>query len=236
MYYTVAKGEIDMKLLLIEDDKRLCEMLSVLFQKEQITLDYCDTIAQGAILLKKNDYDLLLLDRMLPDGDGISLITAIRKKDDPLPILVLTALGDTDDKVEGIEQGADDYVVKPFEFKELFARVKMLTRRITPAKASPLYHYADVTYDDKTHTITCHGTQTILSKKEAALFLELIRQPEVPVLREDLMEKIWGEALAIENGNLDNQVYFVRKQLSLVGSCIKVKVSRGVGYYIKAEK
>lgn len=225
-----------MNLLLIEDDQRLCEMLLVLFKKEQITLDYCDTIAKGRLLLKKNHYNLLLLDRMLPDGDGVSLITSLRKEHDPIPVLILTALGDTDDKVDGIEQGADDYMVKPFEFKELYARVKMLTRRITPAKAAPLYHYADITYDDKTHTITCNGAQTILSKKEAALFLELIRQPEVPIRREDLMETIWGEALAIENGNLDNQIYFVRKQLALVKSCIKIKVSRGVGYYMKAER
>lgn len=220
-----------MNILLIEDDHRLCDMLTFLFEKEGIALSCLHTIADAHSAILAQSYDVIILDRMLPDGDGINLLQQLRDEHCTIPVLFLTALDETDEKVAGIECGADDYMVKPFDFKELFARVKMLARR-SYALGNEILTFADLSYNPQSHIISCKEQSTLLSKKEAQLFYLLVSSPEKPISRDVLIQHIWGDSPIIESGNLDNQIYFLRKQLSIIKSQVAIKVSRGVGYYL----
>lgn len=217
-----------MKLLLIEDDDLLCQSLAFQFQKENVKCFICHNGLGGYQAFCENNFDIVILDRMLPDIDGIELLKKIKKESINTPVILLTALGSLTDRVDGLDSGADDYITKPFEFNELMARIRVQIRHTR--FSSVKYDFEDIVYQPSSHTILCGGNSVQLSKREANVFEVLLSDAGNTVIREQIIRQAWGEDAMIEDGNLDNYIYFLRKRLKAIGSSLIIKTIHGVGY------
>ena len=219
-----------MRLLLVEDDKKLNHSLQYQLQKENIIVDACFDGEEALFYINQGIYDVILLDRMLPLLDGTELLTLMRRKNNNTPVIFLTALGTLNDKITGLDLGADDYLVKPFEFEELLARIRCVTRR------SPLIHgdddlsFGDLVLHIGESSLVGPKGSCSLSKKESELFQTFFRNPGQALTREQLFAKVWGVDSDIENGNLDNYIHFLRRRLLTVGSQVVLRTVRGIGY------
>lgn len=222
------KRGLEVKLLLIEDDDLLCQSLAFQFQKENAACHICKNGLSGYQAFLENNFDIILIDRMLPDIDGIEILKKIKKESINTPVILLTALGSLTDRVTGLYSGADDYITKPFEFNELMARIRVQIRH---AKSSSIkYDYGDITYQPSSHTILCGAHSVQLSKREANVFEALLSDAGNTIIREQIIRQAWGEDALIEDGNLDNYIYFLRKRLAAIGSLLMIKTIHGVGY------
>ncbi len=217
-----------MKLLLIEDDELLCQSLAFQFQKENAECHICKNGLSGYQAFLENNFDIIIIDRMLPDIDGIDILKKIKKESIDTPVILLTALGSLTDRVTGLDSGADDYITKPFEFNELMARIRVQIRHTR--SSSKKYDYEDITYQPSSHTILCNDQTVQLSKREANVFEVLLSDAGNTVIREQIIRQAWGEDTLIEDGNLDNYIYFLRKRLTAIGSSLIIKTIHGVGY------
>ncbi len=182
----------------------------------------------------QNAYDLIILDRLLPQTDGLSIVAQLRQHEITTPILMLTALGDIQDRVQGLDAGADDYLTKPFATEELLARIRAIARRPSALEdGSSLLSCGDLKLDH--NDLTLHGPGSIgtLSKKEMAFFDLFFRSAGKTLPREVLLSRIWGAYAPVEDGNLDNYIYFLRRRLTAVNSCVKIITVRGVGYRLE---
>ncbi len=221
-----------MRILLIEDDPKLNHSLKYQLEKENFMVDSCFDGEEALFYINQNIHDCILLDRMIPSIDGTQLLTIMRRKKNTTPVILITALGTLNDKITGLDMGADDYLVKPFDFEELLARIRCVTRR------SPLIHENDsLTFGDLILHITDSrldgpSSSYSLSKKENELFQFFFRNPGQTLTREQLLTKVWGLDTDIENGNLDNYIHFLRRRLTAVGSRVVLRTLRGIGYRI----
>ncbi len=219
-----------MRILLIEDDQKLNHSLKYQLEKENFTVDTCFDGEEALYYINQNIHDCILLDRMIPSIDGTQLLNIMRSQNNSTPVILITALGALNDKITGLDAGADDYLVKPFDFGELLARIRCVTRR------PPLVHENDIlTFKDLTLHVTgsrLNGPagECSLSKKENELFQFFIRNTGQTLTREQLLTKIWGLDADIENGNLDNYIHFLRRRLNAVGSHVAIRTVRGIGY------
>lgn len=221
-----------MRILLVEDDKKLNEALTFQLQKEGFLIDPCHDGEEALYYIDQNIYDLILLDRMLPHISGTDILLKIRQSQNQTPVILITALGTLDDKVAGLDLGADDYLVKPFEFKELMARIRCVTRRPRKLELGEQLTLKDITYqmDDNIligSTESCH-----LSKREGELLETFLRNPGQTLSRALLLTKVWGMDSDVEDGNLDNYIHFLRRRLKTVGSTVSIQTIRGIGYRI----
>ncbi len=223
-----------MRILIIEDDKSLAETLR--FQLEHINFetDVCHGGAEALYFIEQQSYDLILLDRMLPSLDGISVLRITRERNISTPIIFLTALGSLNDKVTGLDCGADDYLVKPFDFEELLARIRCILRRPSKWEGSKPLTVGDISYDTQQKRLCCHNLSCSLSAREGDLFEIFLRNPGQIIPRGSLLARVWGTDAAVEDGNLDNYIYFLRRRLRSVKSQIQLKTVRGVGYQLEA--
>ncbi len=219
-----------MHILIIEDDEKLCYLLQFQLEKEGFTVTTCLDGADASYYMEQDNYDLILLDRMLPHVDGITLLKEYRKKGFSTPVIILTALGELTDKITGLDSGADDYLVKPFAFEELLARIRCLRRRPTVWNDSLVLTFSDITYHPQKNTLTGPLGCCTLSKKEGSLLEFFIHNPGQTLPRGNILSRVWGPDAEIEDGNLDNYIYFVRRRLKSVGSTITIKTIRGIGY------
>lgn len=222
-----------MKLLLIEDNSALCKSLSFQLSGEGIQTDVCQDGEDARYYLEEYHYDLILLDRMLPHVDGMTLLREFRAKGNHTPVIFLTALGELQDKVTGLDAGADDYLVKPFAFEELMARIRSISRR--PQQWEDIreeLNFSDLSYLPRSNYLRGPLGECTLSKKEG-LLLELFLRNENQVLpRALILSRVWGAEEAVEDGNLDNYMYFIRRRLKSVSAAATVKTVRGVGYQL----
>lgn len=218
-----------MKILLIEDDFLLCESLRFHFEKKGISLTACNDGLSGYTTAVNHSFDLIILDRMLPDMDGLAILKNLRNRQISTPVIFLTALDSLEDKVTGLDCGADDYMVKPFEFDELLARIRTLLRRIQP-KSIPDFTYDRLSYDYVNHQLSWDSQTVLLSKREAEVFEALISNPGNTVSRDHLISCVWGIDSEIESGNLDNYIYFLRKHLSMINSEMTIQTVHGIGF------
>ena len=203
-----------MRILLIEDDRALCTALLPALQAAGYTVDVC------------------VLDRMLPGLDGLSLLRAARAKGCTTPVLMLTALSGINDRVDGLDAGADDYLGKPFDTRELLARLRALTRRPGTTAESAI-RCGDVTLDAAQLTLSGPKAAAALTKREADLLEVLLRTPGQLQTRAVLLARVWGPLAEVEDANLDCYIHFVRRRLKAVGSAVTITTVRGSGY--KAE-
>ncbi len=223
-----------MKILLVEDETRMAEALSELLRLEQYEVDVRTDGISGLEAAQRNEYDILILDVMLPGLSGFEIAKAIRNLGIKASILMLTAKSDVDDKVTGLDSGADDYMTKPFETKELLARLRALERRNRNTGNDAL-SFGDIRLSPTTFQLYCisNGQSVRLSKREYRI-LEIFMTNQNQVLtREQLAVKIWGYENEAEYNNVEVYLSFTRRKLAFIGSRVEIKALRGLGYELR---
>lgn len=224
-----------MKVLVVEDNAAINARVTEGFEKAGFLVDSCLSGEDGLVRAIDPDqgYDLAVVDIMLPVVDGIAIVKAMRAKGIGVPVILLTALGAVEDRVAGLDAGADDYVAKPFSLDELLARARALLRRPPEVREASLA-FGDLALDAETRTLRVGETKVPLSKRESGLLEELIRQEGRPLSRERILARAWGADHPVEAGNVDNYVYFLRRKLAASGSSTVIASARGLGYYLEA--
>jgi DNA-binding response OmpR family regulator len=225
-----------MRILLAEDDLNLSKSLSEQLVLQGFDVDTCYDGEEALYYATQKIHDVILLDRMMPIIEGTLVLEKLRKDNINIPIIIITALGTLNDKVTGLNLGADDYLVKPFEFDELLARIYCVTRRSPIINMSSNISLVDITYDTTALTLKGPCGNCTCSNREGALLEFFIKNPNQTLSRDTLLLKIWGPDSDVENGNLDNYIYFLRRRLKNVGSKIELKTVRGIGYLMETKK
>lgn len=224
-----------MRILLVEDDKHLNETLKYYLEREGYLVDACLNGEDAQYYIDQQAADIILLDRMLPNCSGTELLTHLRSSNDRTPVIMLTALGTLQDKVEGLDMGADDYLVKPFAVEELLARIRSLMRRGT--EAAPMTSndliYKDLQLRDTIGELSGPKGNCTLSKRETCLLAVFLRNPGQTLSRGQLLNKVWGPENEVEDGNLDNYIFFLRRRLKSVSSTTMIHTIRGIGYRLE---
>ncbi|MDD4851217.1 MAG: response regulator transcription factor [Gemmiger sp.] len=220
-----------MRILLVEDDLNLCAALRPVLKAAGFTLDEAHDGDDGLQLLRQNCYAAAILDRMLPGLEGLALLRQARGSGVATPVLMLTAMGRVADRVDGLDAGADDYLAKPFDTRELLARLRALTRRPAgePLQSAAL-HCGDLTLDKAESSLNGPGGTVTLTQKEYDLLEQLCRGAGKLQTRDLLFGSVWGAADIVEEGNLDTYIHFVRRRLKTVGSAATIQTVRGLGY------
>jgi len=222
------------RLILIEDEVRMAQALCEILRQEKYEVDHYANGLEGLAALESNIYDIAILDVMLPGLNGYEITRHARRQGITTPILMLTAKSELDDKVTGLDSGADDYLTKPFMTKELLARLRALSRRILDTQ-NGLLCYSDITLDTSTMMLSCvaSGQSVRLSEKEYRILEYLIANCGQILTREQLAVKIWGLENEAEYNNVEVYMSFTRKKLSYVGAKTEIKAVRGIGYELR---
>ena len=222
-----------MKLLLAEDEKRLNRALTELLRQEGYEVTSVENGEDALYEIEGGLYDLIVLDVMMPYMNGFEVAKEARSEGVKTPILMLTAKGEVDDKVEGLDSGADDYLTKPFMTKELLARLRALGRRNVPTNDGSL-KYEDITLDVKNSVLKCENGQSVrLGEKELRILEYLIANQGRVLTREQIALKIWGYESDSEYNNVEVYMSFARKKLAFVESKCEIKALRGIGYELR---
>lgn len=219
-----------MRILLAEDDEKLNETLAYGLTQAGFVVDACFDGEDALFYGEQNIYDVILLDRMLPRMQGTEVLGLLRRKGIATPVILITALGTLTDKVEGLDLGADDYLVKPFAQEELFARIRCVTRRPRRIMDEETISVADISWIPAGCRLAGPSGSCTLSKREAALLEAFLKSGGTTLSRSLLLLKVWGPDSDVEEGNLDNYIHFLRRRLKTVGSILVIKTVRGIGY------
>ncbi len=222
-----------MRILLVEDDKNLLETLAFQLKQNHFTVDACENGEDALFYIQEKIHDLILLDWMLPLLDGVTVLKKIRSMGIQTPVILLTALGELQDKVTGLDSGADDYLVKPFDFEELLARIRSISRRPRQWQAQESFSFGDICYDPDSNQLSGPVGQCTLSKKEGSLLKIFLQNPSQTLPRATLLSKVWGFDSEVEDGNLDNYMHFIRRRLKSVSRNVAIKTVRGIGYHLE---
>lgn len=222
-----------MRILIVEDDAPLAQGLAFHLKHAGFAADVCEDGLGGLEAASQGQYELILLDRMLPGMDGVQLLWRLRGRRITTPVLMITAMANIGDRVEGLDAGADDYLMKPFAVEELLARVRALGRRAPQLSEPERLQYGKITLNaDRGFLQHESGTSCALSKREASLLAQFMRNPGQVLPRELLLSRVWGDA-PVEGGNLDNYIYFLRKRLGAVGADVKIATVHGIGFRLE---
>ena len=226
-----------MRILLIEDEKPMAQALSEILRTEQYETDTFLDGVEGNEAALSSIYDLIILDVMLPGKNGYAIAKDVRSAGLKTPILMLTARTGTDDKVEGLDSGADDYLTKPFETKELLARIRALIRRgefdMSDEKGDIVSGKLRLSKDTLMLANTANSTEIRLSEKEYHIMEYLMLNKGKIISKENLALKIWGYEKETEYNNVEVYISFTRKKLKFVGSDMEIKAVRGIGYELR---
>lgn len=225
-----------MRILIIEDDQKLCRLLSLQLKQAGYETDCCHDGEDALFFIREQAHDVILLDRMLPSMDGLTVLKKMRAEKIMTPVILITALGQLQDKIDGLDTGADDYLVKPFAPEELLARIRCLNRRPAKWEDTEKLTAGDLTLSLFESTLTDPLCSLTLSKRECSLFEIFLRNPGQTMPRAVLLSKVWGPEGDVEDGNLDNYIFFVRRRLKSVGSALSLKTVRGVGYRLAVDE
>ncbi|MCD5972593.1 MULTISPECIES: response regulator [Pseudomonas] len=217
-----------MRLLLVEDDRAVGQGIRVALGSEGYTLDWLQDGASALHALRSERFDLLLLDLGLPRLDGLDLLRQIRAEQQSLPVLILTARDGTPDRIAGLDAGADDYLVKPFDVDELKARVRALLRR-SQGRAQPLLEHGPISLDPSTQQVSFNGVEIAMTPMEYQLLHQLMIRPGKVVTRERLSSTLYGWQDKVESNTLEVLIHNLRKKLSAE----LIRTVRGVGYRIE---
>jgi two-component system OmpR family response regulator len=224
----------NMKILLIEDEKEMARLVAALVSHAGFNVDVAPSMQSGLEALRENSYDLLLLDRRLPDGDGTSLMKTAREMQPGIRVIMLTALDALADKVSGLNAGADDYLTKPFQGEELIARVRACLRR-PGGEARPPVVVGSLSYDLQTDDVAVKGSIISLSRRELMLLRALVQRVSRVTSRESLLAEIYGYHDDVMAAALDTIVSRLRRRLSELEARVEIHTVRGRGYLL-AEK
>src|SRR5580693_1406801 len=224
-----------MRLLLVEDNEELAQLLTQRLQAAGYETDVLTTAAEAQSAVTTTRYAAMVLDLGLPDGDGLSVLREIRRREDPLPVLVLTARGGLQDRVNGLRSGADDYLVKPFALEELVARLEAQLRRPGQQLGSSL-HIANLEFDLRNRQASIDDQPQVLSSRETAVLELLMRSKGRVVSKKQVEDHIFGLSGDVASNAVEVYVHRLRKQLSDRGARVLIHTIRGVGYLIAEEK
>lgn len=226
-----------MTLLIIEDDLRVAELLQRGLAENGFTTTLAYDGISGKKLALQNDYDLIITDIILPKMDGIDLCKLIRQAKPNMPIIMLTALGTTDDKVEGFDAGADDYLVKPFEMRELIVRIRaLLNRRDTNSNASGfILNYADLEMNLHSKMVKRNGQDINLTPKEFKLLEYMLQNPERVLSRTEIAEKVWDTHFDTGTNFIDVYINYLRKKIDRQFDRKLIHTKPGMGFVLKQD-
>ena len=223
-----------MKILIVEDDLEAAAYLSKAFREAGIVLDHASDGESGLFLATENSYDVLVIDRMLPRLDGLSLIRSLREQKDDTPALILSALAQVDDRVKGLRAGGDDYLPKPYAFSELLARVEVLSRRRgAPASEPTTYRVGDLLLDRLAHRVTRAGEEIVLQPREFRLLEYLMKHAGQVVTRTMLLENVWDYHFDPQTNVIDVHVSRLRAKVDKGFEPPMIHTIRGAGYMVR---
>ncbi|MGA9396113.1 MAG: response regulator transcription factor [Azonexus sp.] len=216
-----------MRLLVVEDDSMIGTGIRTGLRQEGYTVDWVRDGDAAELATATNDYDAILLDLGLPGKTGLELLAQWRRKQNTLPILIITARDSVDDRIAGLDTGADDYLVKPFDLNELAARLRALLRR-RAGRASPVIEHGPLTLDPATHDVRLNDKAITLSNREFALLHALLQQPGVPLSRSQLEDRLYGWDEEIGSNAVEVHIHALRRK---IGNDL-IRNLRGVGYMV----
>ena len=220
-----------MKILLIEDDLRLAQLIVRQLQREQHSADVAHDGEMGLELALRGDYDALIVDWMLPKRDGPSICHAVRAARLTLPILMLTARGELEDRVSGLDSGADDYLTKPFALQELLARVRAMSRRVAGAHGhADELHCGDLMMDLRSHTVHRNMVSLALTMTEWNLLEYLMRHQGQALTRQQILDAVWSYDRDVQPKMVDIYISYLRRALNANGQADLIQAVRGIGY------
>jgi DNA-binding response OmpR family regulator len=222
-----------MRILVVEDDMKLCSILEYQLKKSGIEADFCHDGEEAVLYGIKQTYDVIMLDRMLPGLDGISVLQKLRKMNITTPVILVTAMDQLKNRIEGLDSGADDYLTKPFEVEELLARIRALARRPARIENMDKLYFSDICIDLGKMLLIRGAESCSLSKREGDLLAFFIKNKGIILSREIILTRVWGADSFVTDGNLDNFIYFLRKRLNSVHSHVTIKTVRSVGYQLE---
>jgi DNA-binding response OmpR family regulator len=221
-----------MKILIVEDEKRLAEALSQIMKEQKYQVDVANDGIDGLDYAMIGDYDVIVLDVMLPGKDGFQIVKELRAAKKQTPVIMLTARDDVHDKITGLDKGADDYMTKPFVPEELLARVRALSRRQGEVVVEEL-SFDDLSLNVSTNDLSCKGKTIHLGYKEFEILKILMSNQKTIVSKDMLISKVWGDDSDAEDNNVEAYISFLRKKFSFLGSRVNVSTIRKVGYRLE---
>ena len=224
-----------MKILIIEDEYSLADAISETLKKENFMTNIITDGEEGENEALTGVYDLILLDIMLPNKNGFKILDSLQKAKVETPVIILTAKSEIYDKLNGLENGADDYITKPFHIKELVARIKVVLKRKTDVKDLSIIEYEDLSLNLRNGKISCQNNEITINGKELELLEILMINKNQAVSREILADKIWGYNSDAEYNNVEVYISFLRKKLKLLKSKVEIKTVRGIGYILEVQ-
>ena len=223
-----------MKILVVEDELRLAEALQQIMQEQKYQVDVANDGNDGLDYALYGDYDVVVLDVMLPGKDGFEVVRAMRAAKVKTPVIMLTARDDVRDKIRGLDKGADDYMTKPFVPEELLARIRALSRRQGEVLLEEIT-MEDLTLSLSTNDLLCGAKSIHLAFKEFEIMKILLSNQKAIVSKEMLISKVWGDDSDAEDNNVEAYISFLRKKLSFLGSRVQIATIRKVGYRLEAD-
>ncbi|MCD8287834.1 MAG: response regulator transcription factor [Porphyromonadaceae bacterium] len=222
------------KILIVEDEKRVADLLKIGLEENGYQTMVAYDGMMGLRLFRSNSFQLIISDIILPKMDGLELCKEVRKTDEHIPVLLLTALGTADDKVDGFEAGADDYMIKPFDFRELIARVKVLTKRYATSPTMPQKQvtYADLLVDPSRREVFRGNTPIKLSPKEYNLLFYLVENAERVISRVEIAEKVWNTHFDTGTNFIDVYINYLRKKIDRNFEVKLIHTKPGIGFIL----
>ena len=221
-----------MRILIVEDEKPLADAIAQLLRDQHYDVDAVYDGKSGLDFALIGDYALMILDVMLPLMNGFDVVKALRQQKQSTPVLMLTAREATCDKITGLDCGADDYMTKPFDYNELFARVRALTRRVGEVVLEEL-SFGDLTLNLDQAELSCANKTVHLSYKEFAIMKQLMQYPSMTVSKETLIVNVWGSTSDAVENNVEVYISFLRKKLRFLDSHVKITTLRRIGYRLE---
>lgn len=224
-----------MKILIVEDEYNLADVLATRLEKDNYVVDIETNGSEGLYAALSGVYDLILLDVMLPEVNGYDILKDIRKNNVESKVIMLTAKSELDDKLEGLTNGADDYITKPFHIEEVIARVNIQLKKNNNQKQNDYIEVGNLRLNLKTSTISCIETDESIEIgcKEFQLLEYLMKNKDIVISKEQIYNRVWGIDNEIESNNLEAYMSFIRKKIKVIGCNISIKALRGLGYKLE---
>ena len=222
-----------MKILIIEDEKAIAEAIEEMLKKEKYDVRICNNGEEGGYEALTGIYDLIILDIMIPRKNGFEILKELREEKIKTPVIMLTAKSEMEDKLRGLENGADDYITKPFHMRELIARIKVILKRNTNIEDINNIQYGNLTLNLNTGEIETQNNKISINGKELKLLETLLINKNQIVSRETITDKIWGFDTDAEYNNVEVYISFLRRKLKLLNSNVHIKTVRGLGYKLE---
>ncbi len=222
-----------MRILLVEDERRLADALEYILKKNHFIVDAAYDGINGQDMAETGIYDLIILDRMLPGKEGVEILKYLRSKKITSAVIILTAKDAVPCRIEGLDAGADDYLIKPFSTEELMARIRALGRRSHHKVPSDLFQIGDFTFDPKSCEGRYKDKHVRFTLKETQLLELLLRNAGQVLTKEQILERVWGFDSEVEMNAIEIYIYYVRKKLNALNSSLSISTIRGIGYCLK---